>query len=255
MWTRKILRPTKHNSKVSPDCSTTSHLGHWLMFLVPSIRVRQVLFRVASCKVINWDLRVLVFVGRCVRYHYMTYISHSYIRSLRFYGINLNQNFVLQQIGFDGNTGTPWEKLFKISTGNIIVTVLGFIPGMLRARPIYIIWLIICSSNIIQATMSPSLLSKSLDANGFSSKAFWLRHFSVRLYSAGRQSMTTSCSFLLKSGYIGGEIPYIESCGIYCLFCALAGVQGSFYIIILRPMTIPPVLFQFWSEYVGNPTT
>jgi PHS family inorganic phosphate transporter-like MFS transporter len=36
---------------------------------------------------------------------------------------------VLQQIGFDGKTGTPWEKLFRISTGNIIVTVLGFVPG------------------------------------------------------------------------------------------------------------------------------
>ncbi|KAJ7628959.1 major facilitator superfamily domain-containing protein [Roridomyces roridus] len=46
-----------------------------------------------------------------------------------FYGINLNQNVVLQQIGFDGSTGTPWEKLFRISTGNIIITVLGFVPG------------------------------------------------------------------------------------------------------------------------------
>lgn len=49
---------------------------------------------------------------------------------LRFYGINLNQNVVLQQIGFDGKTGTPWEKMFNISTGNIIITVLGFVPGM-----------------------------------------------------------------------------------------------------------------------------
>ncbi|KAJ7764243.1 major facilitator superfamily domain-containing protein [Mycena metata] len=32
-------------------------------------------------------------------------------------------------IGFDGKTGTPWEKLFRISTGNIIITVLGFVPG------------------------------------------------------------------------------------------------------------------------------
>jgi hypothetical protein len=48
----------------------------------------------------------------------------------RFYGINLNQNVVLQQIGFDGKTGTPWEKLFNISTGNIIITALGFVPGI-----------------------------------------------------------------------------------------------------------------------------
>lgn len=49
----------------------------------------------------------------------------------RFYGINLNQNVVLQQIGFDGSVGTPWENLFKIATGNIIVTALGFVPGNL----------------------------------------------------------------------------------------------------------------------------
>lgn len=47
----------------------------------------------------------------------------------RFYGINLNQNVVLQEIGFAGTTGTAWEKLFKISTGNLIITVLGFVPG------------------------------------------------------------------------------------------------------------------------------
>ncbi|KAH8101357.1 phosphate transporter [Phellopilus nigrolimitatus] len=48
---------------------------------------------------------------------------------IAFYGINLNQNVVLQQIGFDGKTGTPWERLFKIATGNLIITALGFVPG------------------------------------------------------------------------------------------------------------------------------
>ncbi|KAJ7482542.1 MFS inorganic phosphate transporter [Mycena latifolia] len=52
-----------------------------------------------------------------------------FLLDIAFYGINLNQNVVLQQIGFDGKTGTPWEKLFKVSTGNIIITVLGFVPG------------------------------------------------------------------------------------------------------------------------------
>lgn len=47
----------------------------------------------------------------------------------RFYGINLNQNVVLQQIGFDGAGGSPWTKLFKIGVGNLIVTALGFVPG------------------------------------------------------------------------------------------------------------------------------
>ncbi|KAF9521831.1 MFS general substrate transporter [Crepidotus variabilis] len=46
-----------------------------------------------------------------------------------FYGINLNQNVVLQQIGFDGKTGSPWTRLFKTSTGGMIITALGFVPG------------------------------------------------------------------------------------------------------------------------------
>ncbi|KAJ6537339.1 major facilitator superfamily domain-containing protein [Mycena sp. CBHHK59/15] len=53
-----------------------------------------------------------------------------FLLDIAFYGINLNQNVVLQQIGFAGKTGTPWEKLFKISTGNIIITALGFVPGL-----------------------------------------------------------------------------------------------------------------------------
>ncbi|KAG6334243.1 hypothetical protein ID866_4849 [Astraeus odoratus] len=52
-----------------------------------------------------------------------------FLLDIAFYGINLNQNVVLQTIGYDGSTGTAWEKLFKISTGNIIITALGFVPG------------------------------------------------------------------------------------------------------------------------------
>jgi len=52
-----------------------------------------------------------------------------FLLDIAFYGINLNQNVVLQQIGYAGTTGTAWEKLFTISTGNIIITVLGFVPG------------------------------------------------------------------------------------------------------------------------------
>ncbi|KAI0322068.1 major facilitator superfamily domain-containing protein [Amylostereum chailletii] len=52
-----------------------------------------------------------------------------FLLDIAFYGINLNQNVVLQQIGFAGTSGTPWERLFKISIGNIIITVLGFVPG------------------------------------------------------------------------------------------------------------------------------
>ncbi|KAG5638996.1 hypothetical protein H0H81_007904 [Sphagnurus paluster] len=52
-----------------------------------------------------------------------------FLLDIAFYGINLNQNVVLQQIGYDGSEGTPWNRLFKISTGNMIITTLGFVPG------------------------------------------------------------------------------------------------------------------------------
>jgi len=52
-----------------------------------------------------------------------------FLLDIAFYGINLNQNVVLQQIGFDGSSGTPWTRLFKIGIGNLIITALGFVPG------------------------------------------------------------------------------------------------------------------------------
>ncbi|KAJ2918743.1 hypothetical protein MD484_g1647, partial [Candolleomyces efflorescens] len=54
-----------------------------------------------------------------------------FLLDVAFYGVNLNQNVVLQQIGFDGKTGTEWHRLFKVSTGNLIVTALGFVPERL----------------------------------------------------------------------------------------------------------------------------
>ncbi|KAJ8519624.1 hypothetical protein ONZ45_g3457 [Pleurotus djamor] len=52
-----------------------------------------------------------------------------FFTNIAFFGVNLNQNFVLQQIGFDGSTGTPWQKLIRVSVGSLIITVLGFLPG------------------------------------------------------------------------------------------------------------------------------
>jgi len=48
---------------------------------------------------------------------------------IAFYGINLNQNVVLEEIGYDGSSGSPWNRLFKVSTGGLIITALGFVPG------------------------------------------------------------------------------------------------------------------------------
>ncbi|KAF4605756.1 hypothetical protein EYR40_004546 [Pleurotus pulmonarius] len=56
-----------------------------------------------------------------------------FLLDVAFYGINLNQNVVLQQIGFDGSSGSAWQRLFKIATGNIIITALGFVPGYYAA--------------------------------------------------------------------------------------------------------------------------
>ncbi|KAJ3785791.1 phosphate transporter [Lentinula aff. detonsa] len=61
-----------------------------------------------------------VLMGTCICW---------FLLDIAFYGINLNQNVVLTQIGFAGKTGSDWEKLFKVSTGNLIVTALGFVPG------------------------------------------------------------------------------------------------------------------------------
>ena len=61
--------------------------------------------------------------------NFIFYLLSNQKTTNRFYGINLNQNVVLQQIGYDGSSGTPWERLFKVSTGGIIITALGFVPG------------------------------------------------------------------------------------------------------------------------------
>jgi len=61
-----------------------------------------------------------VLLGTCVCW---------FLLDVAFYGINLNQNVVLMEIGFAGTTGTPWTRLFKIGIGNLIITALGFVPG------------------------------------------------------------------------------------------------------------------------------
>ena len=34
-----------------------------------------------------------------------------------------------QQIGYGGKEGTPWHRLFKVLTGGMVITALGFVPG------------------------------------------------------------------------------------------------------------------------------
>ncbi len=55
-----------------------------------------------------------------------------FLVDITFYGINLNSSSILAAIGFTNSTATPdgvYDKLFKTATGNLIITVAGFLPG------------------------------------------------------------------------------------------------------------------------------
>jgi PHS family inorganic phosphate transporter-like MFS transporter len=51
-----------------------------------------------------------------------------FLVDITFYGINLNQSSILAAIGFS-TSPTTWGKLMKVATGNLIITVAGFLPG------------------------------------------------------------------------------------------------------------------------------
>ncbi|CAF0766618.1 unnamed protein product [Adineta steineri] len=54
-----------------------------------------------------------------------------FLLDIAFYGISLNQSIVLSAIGFAPNSATtqPWETLWKQAIGNLIISLLGAIPG------------------------------------------------------------------------------------------------------------------------------
>jgi PHS family inorganic phosphate transporter-like MFS transporter len=54
-----------------------------------------------------------------------------FLLDIAFYGLSLNQSVVLSAIGFapDSATTLPWETLWKQAIGNLIITLLGSIPG------------------------------------------------------------------------------------------------------------------------------
>ena len=102
----------------------------FLKHVYVSSRLHLIFLRVGAPQNTHWNLNVLASIRYCVCticLRNINPIDWPLIPS--FYGINLNQNVVLQQIGYDGSTGTPWTRLFKISTGGIIITALGFVPG------------------------------------------------------------------------------------------------------------------------------
>ncbi|KAF4599068.1 hypothetical protein EYR40_006157 [Pleurotus pulmonarius] len=56
-----------------------------------------------------------------------------FLTNITLFGLGLNHNFVLQQLGFQGITGTTWQKLFKLSTGGLVLTTLGSLPAAILA--------------------------------------------------------------------------------------------------------------------------
>ncbi|KDN52241.1 putative PHO84-inorganic phosphate permease [Tilletiaria anomala UBC 951] len=55
-----------------------------------------------------------------------------FLVDITFYGINLNTSTILSAIGFTNGAATPegqWSKLMRTATGNLIITVAGFLPG------------------------------------------------------------------------------------------------------------------------------
>ncbi|CAG8528689.1 23269_t:CDS:2, partial [Dentiscutata erythropus] len=52
-----------------------------------------------------------------------------FVLDIAFYGVGLNNNIILQNIGFLGDGKDPFETLFKASIGNIIIALLGTVPG------------------------------------------------------------------------------------------------------------------------------
>ncbi len=63
-----------------------------------------------------------VLIGTC---------STWFLLDIAFYGLSLNQSIVLSAIGFapDSSTTPPWETLWKQAIGNLIIVLLGSIPG------------------------------------------------------------------------------------------------------------------------------
>jgi MFS family permease len=63
-----------------------------------------------------------VLIGTC---------STWFLLDIAFYGLSLNQSVVLSAIGFapDPETTPAWETLWKQAIGNLIITLLGSLPG------------------------------------------------------------------------------------------------------------------------------
>ncbi|CZR68276.1 uncharacterized protein PAC_18175 [Phialocephala subalpina] len=94
----------------APDGNTRGLRQHWIDFrdYFSDIRHAKVLFATSAC----W-----------------------FLFDIAFYGINLSQSIILNQIGF-GKGKTPWQTLQNLAVGNIIASAAGFLPGYYAAIPV-----------------------------------------------------------------------------------------------------------------------
>ncbi|PSS38138.1 hypothetical protein PHLCEN_2v45 [Hermanssonia centrifuga] len=113
--TNKSLNEKKQSQSVAQETPATPRSGS----AKPALQTKKAHFHEFFAYFSEWR-HLKILMGTCICW---------FLLDIAFYGINLNQNVVLQQIGFDGKSGSPWTRLFKIATGNLIITALGFVPG------------------------------------------------------------------------------------------------------------------------------
>ena len=63
-----------------------------------------------------------VLIGTCLTW---------FLLDIAYYGLTLNQSVVLSAIGFasDSNKDSPWQTLWKLGLGSLIIALLGSLPG------------------------------------------------------------------------------------------------------------------------------
>lgn len=120
-----------------------------------------------------------------------------------FYGINLNQSVVLQQIHFDGKGHDPWHRLFKIATGNLIITALGFVPGNLFFVCFVVPWAKAadewCHSGYWASTVLVEYIGrKPIQIGGFLLEALFCEQY---LYTARYTSLTCTAVAILAGKF------------------------------------------------------
>lgn len=116
---------------------------------------------------------------------------------------------MLQQIGFAGKTGTVWEKLYKISIGGVIITVLGFVPGY---------WVTVFTIEKIGR--------KPIQIGGFLLEA--LVRALLFLWKCGRRVLR---SWALRSRYLGWQVQLAQPR------------------LLHRPLRPPPILLQLRRQH------